>query len=126
MILKTPLARVLGLGSAKDGVDHWWWQRLTAIAIVPLGIWFVWSVVRLAGADHVEAAAWLQSPLNASLFLFFVIAGFWHASLGLQVVVEDYIHTEWMKMAVLIVIKLLVALFSMIAALLVLRIFLGA
>ena len=125
MTLKTPLARVLGLGSAKEGVGHWWWQRLTAIAIVPLGIWFVLSVVSLAGADHGAAVAWLQSPLNAALFLCFVLAAFWHASLGLQVVVEDYIHTEWLKMAILISIKLLITLFSIMAALLVLRIFLG-
>ena len=85
MTLKTPLARVLGLGSAKDGVGHWWWQRLTAIAIVPLGIWFVLSVVSLAGAQHGAAVSWLQSPLNAALFLCFLLAAFWHASLGLQV-----------------------------------------
>jgi succinate dehydrogenase / fumarate reductase membrane anchor subunit len=125
MALKTPLARVLGLGSAKSGVDHWWWQRITSIALIPLGIWFVWSVISLAGSSHEVASGWLQSPLNAALFVSFVLAVFWHAALGLQVVVEDYVHTEWLKMAVLIAIKLLVALFSVIAVLLVLRIFLG-
>lgn len=125
MTLKTPLARVLGLGSAKEGVGHWWWQRLTAIAMVPLGIWFVLSVISLAGADYETASAWLQSPFKAALFIIFVLAAFWHASLGLQVVVEDYIHTEWLKMTALISIKMLIALFSVVSVLLVLRIFLG-
>lgn len=125
MGLQSPLARVLGLGSAKKGVGHWWWQRMTSIALIPLGIWFVWSVVSLAGAGHAAASAWLQSPLNAALFIFFILAVFWHSLLGLQVVIEDYIHTEWLKMAVLIAIKLLIALVSVISVLLVLRIFLG-
>lgn len=126
MELQSPLARVLGLGSAKAGVGHWWWQRMTAIALVPLGIWFVWSVISLAGVGHAAATEWLQSPLNAALFIFFVVAAFWHALLGLQVVIEDYIHAEWLKMTVLIVLKMLIALFSVISVLLVLRIFLGA
>jgi len=126
MALLTPLARVLGLGSAKEGVGHWWWQRMTAIAMVPLGIWFVLSLISLVGTEYEAATAWLQSPLNAALFLFFVLAVYWHAALGLQVVVEDYIHTEWLKMTLLISIKMLIALISVVSILLTLRIYLGA
>ena len=126
MDLRTPLARILGLGSAKQGSSHWWWQRITALALVPLGVWFVISVLMLAGSGHDSAALWLRSPFQAAPFMLFMAMVFWHASLGLQVVVEDYIHTEWLKMAVLIIIKMSIALATVIAALLLLRIYMGA
>ena len=125
MALQTPLGRALGLGSAKEGVGHWWWQRVTSIALVLLGVWFAWSVVSLTGAAHEDASQWLRSPLNAALCLLFVVSAFWHASLGLQVVVEDYIHTKWVKTTALIAIKLLIALFTVVAVLLIMQIFLG-
>ena len=86
----------------------------------------MWSAITVVSADHQSASEWLRSPLNAALFIFFIAASFWHTSLGLQVVIEDYIHTEWVKMTVLISVKLLIALFTVVATLLVLRIFLGA
>ena len=123
--LRTPLARVLGMGSAKQGSSHWWWQRMTSVALVPLGVWFVISVLMLAGSDHGSATLWLRSPFQAAPFLLFMAVAFWHAAVGLQVVVEDYIHSEGLKMAVLITIKMIIALASVISVLLLLRIYLG-
>jgi succinate dehydrogenase / fumarate reductase membrane anchor subunit len=100
--LRTPLARVTGLGSAKDGTGHWWMQRLTAIALVPLMVWFVASLVSLAGAEQAAVKAWLQNPLAALLLLLLLGAGFYHLKLGLQVVIEDYIHGHAAKVALLI------------------------
>ena len=125
MTLKSPLARVLGLGSAKEGVTHWWSQRLTSIALIPLGLWFVFSIVGLLPSDHATAVEWLQSPLQAGLFILFILVVFWHAFLGLQVVVEDYVHTEWLKVALLITLKMILAFLGTISALMVLQISLG-
>ena len=105
MSLRTPLARVRHLGSAKDGTGHWWAQRLTALALIPLTIWFVASLVSLAGADHAAMAAWMGNPVSAGLMILLVIATFYHAALGLQVVIEDYVHGEGAKMAALIAVK---------------------
>lgn len=105
MSLRTPLARVRHLGSAKDGTGHWWAQRLTALALIPLTIWFVASLVNLAGADHAAMAAWMGNPVSAGLMILLVVATFYHAALGLQVVIEDYVHGEGAKMAALIAVK---------------------
>jgi succinate dehydrogenase / fumarate reductase membrane anchor subunit len=103
--LRSPLGRAVGLGSAKQGVEHWWMQRLTAIALVPLALWFVASVIALAGADHVAVIEWLSGPLAAILMLLLIGATFYHAALGLQVVIEDYIHGEGAKFAALVLNK---------------------
>lgn len=104
MSLRDPLAQARGLGSAKDGVHHWWVQRLTAVALMLLAPWFVWLAFGLVGADQFTVRATIGQPLNATLMLAFVIALFWHAQLGLQVVVEDYVH-GWLELALQIVIK---------------------
>jgi succinate dehydrogenase membrane anchor subunit len=100
--LRTPLARVTGLGSAKDGTGHWWLQRLTAIALVPLVVWFVASVLSLTGAEQAAVKAWLANPLAALLMVLFLGTGFYHLKLGLQVVIEDYVHGHACKVAMLI------------------------
>jgi len=110
MSLQTPLARVLGLGSAKEGVEHWWWQRLTALALVPLGIWFVIVVISLVGAGYAEARAWVSAPLNMVLLIAFAAALLHHAQLGLQVVIEDYVHNEAWKLTGLLAVKFLAVL----------------
>ena len=97
MSLRTPIARARGLGSAKDGMHHWWVQRVSAVALVPLSIWFVASMVGLAGADHGAVAAWLGNPVVAVLMVLLIAATLYHAQLGMQVVYEDYIHTHWLK-----------------------------
>lgn len=110
MNLQTPLARVLGLGSAKEGVGHWWWQRLTAAALVPLGIWFVIAVISLVGAGYAEARAWVTAPLNMVLLIAFTASLLHHAQLGLQVVIEDYVHNEALKLSGLLAVKALAVL----------------
>ncbi len=114
--LRHPLARAKGLGSAKDGVGHWWAQRLTAMALALLTPWFVIFALRQFGAEAEAVRAAIAQPLNATLLSAFVLSVFWHARLGLQVVVEDYIH-GWLELALQVAIKFLFAL-AAIAALL--------
>lgn len=105
MSLRTPLARVRGLGSARDGTHHWWMQRLTAVALVPVALWLVGSVIALAGAPHHDFVRWAGHPFNATVLLILIFATFYHAKLGLQVVIEDYVHNEWVKLPVLVLIS---------------------
>ncbi|PWR18937.1 succinate dehydrogenase, hydrophobic membrane anchor protein [Zavarzinia compransoris] len=98
--LRSPLGAVRGLGSAKDGTHHWWLQRVSAIALVPLTIWFVASLVVLAGSPYEVFVGWVAQPLVAVLLGLFVGVGFWHLKLGAQVVIEDYIHAESTKLIV--------------------------
>ena len=105
MSLRSPLGRVRGLGSAKTGTDHFWAQRVTAVALVPLTLWFVYALLSLAGADYATVSAWLRSPVNAVLMLALIVATFHHMQLGLQVVIEDYIHGEGIKIACLMIMK---------------------
>ncbi len=104
--MRSPLGQAIGLGSAKGGVGHWWAQRITAIALVPLTIWFVISVIALAGADRSVFVEWVHHPLPAVLLVLLLIATFYHAALGLQVVIEDYIENEIERLALLIVMRL--------------------
>ena len=92
MSLRNPLARAKGLGSAKDGTTHWWNQRLTAVALALLTPWFVVFAVGLLGADQATVRGAIAQPITATLLAAFVLSLFWHARLGLQVVVEDYLH----------------------------------
>jgi succinate dehydrogenase / fumarate reductase membrane anchor subunit len=105
MGIQTPLGRVRGLGSAKAGVEHFWHQRATAVALLPLTLWFVWSVARFAGAPHGEVIAFLGNPFNATAMLLFVVAGLYHMSLGVQTIIEDYIGREVLKLALLLLNK---------------------
>jgi succinate dehydrogenase / fumarate reductase, membrane anchor subunit len=105
--LRTPLGRALGLGSAKEGVGHWWAQRVSAAALVPLGLWFAASLVALAGADRAAVAAWLKAPLPAVLMILTIGAVFYHGALGLQVVIEDYVPREGAKLAAIVLVRLL-------------------
>lgn len=100
--MRTPLGRVRGLGSAKEGTNHFWEQRLTAIALVPLGIWVAVSIAQLSGAGWPEVAAWLGHPLSGLAMILFIGVAFWHFKLGLQVVIEDYVHSESSKITLLI------------------------
>jgi succinate dehydrogenase / fumarate reductase membrane anchor subunit len=97
--MRDPLAQARGLGSAKDGVHHWWMQRLTAIALAILSPWFVWMLVSLIGAGQDDVRATIANPRYALPLLAFVLALFWHAKLGLQVVIEDYVHVRWLEVA---------------------------
>lgn len=103
--LRSDLGRVRGLGSAKEGVQHWWAQRMTALALIPLSIWFVASIVFMIDVDHATAMWWLGSPVSLGLMGLFLIALIYHAVLGLQVVIEDYIHGHATKLVLLLLIK---------------------
>jgi len=92
MSLRSPLGRVLGLGSAKEGVHHWWVQRLTSVALVPLAVWFTVSLLSLPSLEHTTVTAWMAQSWTALLLILFVLIGTWHSQLGLRVVVEDYVH----------------------------------
>lgn len=105
MGMRTPLGRALGLGSAKDGFPHWWAQRLTAVALAPLGLWFVASVLGLPSTDYWAVAAWVGEPLHAILLILLLVALLYHSSLGLQVVVEDYVHHPGARVVTLVLIK---------------------
>ena len=98
MSLQTPRSHAQGLGSAKSGAMHFWHQRLTAFILVPLVIWFVYVVVRFTGADLGEVRHFFSNPINASLMLIFVLTGVYHMTLGVQVIIEDYIHREGTKL----------------------------
>lgn len=123
--MRTPIGRVRGLGSAKSGLHHWWMQRVTAIAMIPLALWFVASMISLAGAGYEETAAWLSSPFVSILMISLLVAAFYHAALGLQVVVEDYIHNEGAKLALLVAIKLLAVFLGFAAVFAVLKLAFG-
>jgi succinate dehydrogenase / fumarate reductase membrane anchor subunit len=103
--LQTPLKRVRGLGSAKHGTHHFIVQRITALALIPLGIWIVFVGLALMHADYAHARAMLHHPFAAVWLAAFVVAAFWHAQLGLQVVIEDYVHTRWLELASQLAVK---------------------
>ena len=101
-ILRSPLGRARGLGSSRSGSDHYWSQRITAVVLVPLSLWLVSSLITLSSGDVDSLRLWLAHPAHAAALLLTLYAGFWHGQLGMQVVIEDYIHTELTKHLVLI------------------------
>lgn len=105
MSLRNPLAKARGLGSAKDGTAHWWAQRVSAIALVPLVLYVLYLLVSLAGADYATVRLTIAQPVNAMLLILFIGTAFWHARLGLQVVIEDYIHVGWLEITLMIAVK---------------------
>jgi len=124
--LKSRLSCVRGLGSAKEGAAHWWAQRLTAIALVPLVFWLAASLAALSGAEHGAVVAWLRGPVAPVMMIAFLVAGFHHLQLGMQVVIEDYVHSEAAKITFIIIVKLGSVLAALISVLSVLRIALGS
>ena len=125
MDLRTPLNRARGLGSAKDGLHHWWAQRLTALALIPLVVWFAISLVMLSGADYAIARAWIGSPIVMVLLILTIVIGLHHGQLGMQVVIEDYVHNEGVKLALIVGIRFLAVFFGLAAAVAILRIGFG-
>jgi succinate dehydrogenase / fumarate reductase membrane anchor subunit len=103
--LRSPLGHARGLGSAKDGTHHWWAQRLTALALIPLSIWVVYSILNLADSSYVEFVSWLRNPLHVTLLILMVAATFHHAQLGVQVVLEDYISNHAWRAGCVIAVK---------------------
>jgi succinate dehydrogenase / fumarate reductase membrane anchor subunit len=101
MGLRSPLGRVIGLGSARSGHGHWWGQRLSAAALVPLGLWFAISLLGMSSLDYWAVSAWVGEPWNAVLLVLLLLALLYHSKLGLQVVIEDYVHHHSAKITVL-------------------------
>ena len=104
--MRSPLGKARGFGSAKEGVGHWWSQRVSAVALIPLSLWFVIAAICLAGKNRSEMVEFFAAPGNAALMVSFLIAAFYHAQLGLQVVIEDYVPAEGCKIPLLILTKL--------------------
>jgi len=122
---RTPLARARGLGSARDGVGHWWAQRLTAIALIPLVVWFAISLIMLSGADYTVVRAWIGSPLVMMLLVLTIAVGLHHGQLGMQVVIEDYVGNDGWKLALIVIVKFIAVLFGLGAIVAILRIGFG-
>ena len=126
MSLMTPLNRVLGLGTAKGAAEHWWLQRVTAVALLPLGLWFAYGLLTLPGFDFASVAAWVQEPMTSILLILLVVAVGYHSALGVQVVVEDYVTGKGSKAATLIVSTLAHAALTIAAVFAVLKIAFGS
>ena len=126
MELRSSLGRVRGLGSAKEGVRHWWAQRVTAIALVPLSIWFVVAVISLMGADYTEYQAWIGQFGNALLMILTTLVLFYHGYLGMQVIIEDYVHGEGARVITLQFFKFVLAALAVSCVLAVVLVALGA
>jgi succinate dehydrogenase / fumarate reductase membrane anchor subunit len=103
MSLRSPLGKVLGYGAAKEGVHHWWTQRVSAVALVVLGLWFAWALVRFDDLSYAAVTAWLAQPVHAVLMALLVGTAAYHSQLGVQVVVEDYIAAKGPKVVVLLI-----------------------
>lgn len=100
--IRTPLGKIEGLGSARAGTHHFWALRVSSVALIPLSIWFVASALAYVGAEQGAVAAYFAEPINAVLMFLFIIACAYHASLGLQTIIEDYFHQESLKITLLI------------------------
>ena len=105
MSLRTPLNKVLGLGSAKDGTEHFWGQRISGIALALLGVWFAVCMAQMPGFSHAEAVGFIGDPLNGVLLSLLVVAVGYHSYLGCQVVIEDYVHSHGLKLGSLILVR---------------------
>jgi len=120
--MQTPLAAVRGLGSAKSGLHHWWNQRMTAVAMVPLVIWMVSLCILMTGASYQDALAIASHPANATVLILFVAVGFWHAILGLQVILEDYVAAEGLRLVLIVVISMFAIALAALSILSILRV----
>lgn len=121
-MMRSPLGQARGLGSAHQGSAQWWSQRLTSLALIPLTLWFIYSAVRLSGEPREAMIAWLSSPLSLVLMLALIIATFQHLQLGLQVVIEDYVHEEPIKVGSVLLMKALCVLLALVCIVSVLKI----
>lgn len=103
--LRTPLKVARGTGASKSGVHHWWLQRVTAVALVPLSIWFLFLLGGVVRADYADVLASFGQPVHAIFLIVFVVCLFWHGALGLQVVIEDYVHARWLEVTLQVALR---------------------
>jgi succinate dehydrogenase / fumarate reductase membrane anchor subunit len=120
-VMRSQLGQVRGLGPARSGTAHWWIQRVTAVALVPLTIWFVLSVFHLEGLERARVVHWAGHPVNATLLLALIVATFHHMQLGLQVVIEDYVHVESVRLSSVLAVKAIAILLGLASAVAVLK-----
>lgn len=105
MEFRSPLARARGLGSAHHGTDHWWRQRISALVLLPTGLWLAVALAALPAATAETARAWVAHPFNACLLIAYLGAACYHAALGVQVIIEDYIATPWLRISAVLTVK---------------------
>jgi succinate dehydrogenase / fumarate reductase, membrane anchor subunit len=125
MRMETPIGRVRGLGSARSGAHHWWLERLTSVSTLLLFVWFAVSLLRMPSLDHQAVVEWLADPLVAVPMLLLIVSTFWHLKLGLQVVIEDYVHEEGWKFFSITLLNLLTVALGALAVFSVLKIAFG-
>lgn len=123
--LRTPLKVARRLGSSKSGVHHWWLQRIIAIALIPLSIWFLFLMGALVSASYPIVLDTLAQPVHAFLLIVFVLCLFWHGALGLQVIIEDYVHTRWLEITLQVALRFGAVLAALACVLAILAIWLG-
>jgi succinate dehydrogenase / fumarate reductase membrane anchor subunit len=126
MSLMTPLNRVLGLGTAKGAAEHWWVQRMTAVALLPLGLWFAYELLTMPSFDYASVVAWVREPVTSILLILLVVAAGYHSALGVQVVVEDYVTGKGLRAATLMASTLAHAALTIAAVFAVLKIAFGS
>lgn len=125
MSLRSPLSQAQGLGTARSGAGHWLWQRLSSVMLVPLVSWFALSIAALGTMEYEAFVSWVRSPVVTVMLLALIVTVLVHAALGLQVIVEDYVHTEWLKLSALVAMYLSTFLMAVAGVVAVLRIALG-
>jgi succinate dehydrogenase / fumarate reductase membrane anchor subunit len=125
-LMRSPLGRVYGLGSAREGTGEWWAMRLSSLALIPLSLWWVVAIISHTGADYGDFRHWVASPVPAILLILTVAVTFYHLAHGVQAVIEDYIHTEAVKVAALIAVKFGSVVFAVAGIFSVLRIAFGS
>ncbi len=125
MKYRNPLANARNHGASGDGVSHWWAQRFSAIVMLALVAWLVYALTNIVGVDHDTASAFIGHPVNAALAALFIAAVFYHSRLGLQVVIEDYIHARWLEITLLLLVKLGALLGGLLAVFAILKIAFG-
>ena len=126
MSLRSPLGRVLGLGTAKDGTSHWWGQRVSGVALAFLGLWFVIGLIMMPGYSHPDAVAFISELPNPVLLMLLIVTMAYHSYLGVQVVIEDYIHGHGLKIASLVISRFAHILLAVVGLFAILRLGIGA
>ena len=112
------------LGSAKYGVQHWWWQRFTAVLLAPLCLWLIFSLAQLSAMEHTDIVQWLHSPIRCALLLILLLSLYFHAALGIQVIIEDYVSQDWKRLILLLLTQFSALFAGLVSVLSVLKIFL--